>query len=47
MIEVFSNEESLEHGIYTFNFTEDDIMRSKLVKFLITRLNEYNKERES
>ncbi len=46
MLKTFSDEESLTHGIYTFNFTEEDIMRSKLVKFLITKLNKYNKENE-
>jgi phosphate starvation-inducible PhoH-like protein len=38
MLKVFSDEESLQHGIYTFNFTEDDIMRSELVKFLIRKI---------
>ena len=46
LVKCFSDEESVEHGIYTFNFSEEDIMRSKLVKFLITKLNEYNKEHE-
>jgi phosphate starvation-inducible PhoH-like protein len=38
MAKTFSDEESREMGIHTFSFTEEDIMRSKLVKFLITRL---------
>ena len=36
--EVFSDKESKEMGIHTFSFGEEDIMRSKLVKFLITKL---------
>jgi phosphate starvation-inducible protein PhoH len=39
MSDIFSDEESKEHGIYTFKFTEEDIMRSELVKFLIKKLN--------
>ncbi len=39
MSKVFSDEESLQHGIYNFEFTHDDIMRSELVKFLISKLN--------
>ena len=38
LIEVFSDKESKEMGIHTFSFGEEDIMRSKLVKFLITKL---------
>ena len=34
----FSDEESLQRGIYTFHFEEDDIMRSELVKFLVKKL---------
>tara|TARA_B100000287_G_scaffold274241_2_gene258271 strand:- start:829 stop:1614 length:786 start_codon:yes stop_codon:yes gene_type:complete len=39
MSKVFSDEESLQQGIYNFEFTHDDIMRSELVKFLISKLN--------
>ena len=35
----FSDEESAARGIYTFKFTEEDIMRSELVKFIIQKLN--------
>lgn len=31
---LFSDEESQQHGVRTFEFTEDDIVRSNLVKFL-------------
>ncbi len=34
----FSDEESLQFGIYTFEFSEEDIMRSELVKFIIQKL---------
>ena len=37
MLEGFSDEESAKMGIYTFKFTEEDIMRSELVKFLIKK----------
>ena len=35
LVETFSDEDSLQMGVHTFSFTEDDIMRSELVKFLI------------
>jgi phosphate starvation-inducible PhoH-like protein len=38
LVEVFDNDESRTHGIQVFNFTEDDIVRSELVKFLVTKL---------
>ena len=41
----FDDDESLAMGIYSFNFTEEDIMRSELVKFLIKKVNE-QKERD-
>lgn len=30
--------EALDHGIYTFQFDEEDIMRSELVKYIVKRL---------
>jgi|TARA_R110000751_G_scaffold9336_2_gene35297 phosphate starvation-inducible PhoH-like protein len=36
------DQESMENGIYTFEFTEDDIMRSELVKFLVKKLKHIN-----
>lgn len=33
-----SDQESMQEGVYTFAFTEEDIMRSKLVKFLVKKL---------
>jgi phosphate starvation-inducible protein PhoH len=41
---LFSDEESAAMGIYTFNFSEEDIMRSELVKFIVQKIN---KEGES
>ena len=43
--ETFDDDESLAMGIYSFNFTEEDIMRSELVKFLVKKVNE-QKERD-
>jgi len=39
MMKIFSDEESKDFGIRTFQFSEEDIMRSELVKFIIKRLN--------
>ena len=33
MFEIFSDDESKENGVFTFTFTEEDIMRSELIKF--------------
>lgn len=38
MVKVFSDDESMSNGIYTFTFTEEDIMRSELVKFITKKL---------
>jgi phosphate starvation-inducible PhoH-like protein len=43
MFRIFSDIESAEMGIYTFKFSEEDIMRSELVKFLIKKLRESEK----
>lgn len=34
----FDNDESDEQGIFTFKFTAEDIVRSKILKFIITQL---------
>jgi phosphate starvation-inducible protein PhoH len=39
---LFSDEESKENGIYTFEFTEEDIMRSDFVKFIVKKLETIN-----
>lgn len=38
MISHFDDDESREHGIHVFKFTEDDIVRSELVKFIIKKV---------
>jgi len=38
LYKLFSDEESRDMGIHTFKFTEDDIMRSKLCKFIVKKL---------
>jgi hypothetical protein len=40
MFKLFSDEESAGHGVYNFEFTEEDIMRSDLVRFLVKKLKE-------
>jgi len=38
LADIFSDEESVNMGVYSFQFSEEDIMRSELVKFLIKKL---------
>ena len=41
MFDLFNeDEESIRKGIYTFTFNEEDIMRSELIKFLISKLKD-------
>ena len=40
MYKIFSDQESSDFGIKTFEFDEDDIMRSELVKFLVKKFKE-------
>ena len=42
MRQIFSDEESMGMGVYNFQFSEEDIMRSELVKFLIRKTNKHN-----
>ena len=42
---IFTDEESVQMGIYTFEFSEEDIMRSELVKFLVTKIQQDREER--
>ena len=39
---VFDNKESKEKGIHTFEFSEEDIVRSELTKFIVSKLSEVN-----
>jgi phosphate starvation-inducible protein PhoH len=41
---IFSDDESAAMGIYNFNFTEEDIMRSELVKFIVQKLSKQEEE---
>jgi len=41
---IFSDEESAQMGIYSFEFSEEDIMRSELVKFLIKKIHKFAEE---
>jgi phosphate starvation-inducible PhoH-like protein len=38
IMNVFTDDVSRTHGIYSFEFTEEDILRSELVKYIITKL---------
>jgi phosphate starvation-inducible PhoH-like protein len=40
MLHAFDDEESRKNGVFTFEFTEDDIVRSGLVRFIIKKLKE-------
>jgi phosphate starvation-inducible protein PhoH len=40
VFDVFDNEESREMGIETFEFTAEDIVRSELTKFVVTKIAE-------
>ena len=40
MMSQFEDNESKEHGIHTFKFDEEDIVRSGLVKFIIKKLKQ-------
>jgi phosphate starvation-inducible protein PhoH len=39
MIRAFDDEDSRLHGIHFFRFTEDDIVRSDIVRFIVSKLN--------
>lgn len=38
MVSIFDDDESRQNGIHVFRFTEDDIVRSDLVQFIITKV---------
>jgi phosphate starvation-inducible PhoH-like protein len=42
--ELFSCEESKINGVHNFHFTEDDIMRSELCKFVVKKLSKHKKD---
>jgi len=41
MFDLFSDESSVENGISSFKFTRSDIVRSKILKFIISKLETY------
>jgi phosphate starvation-inducible PhoH-like protein len=44
IVELFSCEESRRMGIHHFKFSEDDILRSELCKFVVKKINSHKKE---
>jgi len=38
MAELFDDDESRKNGIFSYIFTEDDVVRSELVKFILKKL---------
>ena len=40
IMNTFDDDTSRQNGIYTFRFTEEDILRSDLVKFIVKKLRE-------
>lgn len=42
MYSLFSDEDSKANGVYAFQFTEEDVMRSDLVKFLVRKMKKLN-----
>lgn len=42
---VFNDKDSTDKGIYTFEFTENEVVRSEILKFIVKKL-ELNKKRE-
>ena len=43
MFDLFSDEDSEERGIHSFKFTCNDIVRSKILKFIISKLETHKK----
>ena len=41
MFDLFSDDSSVENGISSFKFTRSDIVRSKILKFIISKLETY------
>jgi len=41
MYDIFNDEQSEQEGIYCFKFTEADIMRSEILKYIVGKLGEY------
>ena len=43
MFDLFNDESSVENGIHSFKFTRRDIVRSKILKFIISKLETHKK----
>jgi hypothetical protein len=43
MFDIFSDDESKENGISCFSFNKNDIVRSKILKFIISKLEKGKK----
>jgi phosphate starvation-inducible protein PhoH len=41
MFKLFKDEESKENGIVSFSFNQKDIVRSKILKFIISKLESH------
>lgn len=41
ILEMFSGDDSAENGVVTFRFTEKDIVRSDIVKFIVGKFSEF------
>ena len=41
MFDLFASEDSIENGIHSFRFNRNDIVRSKILKFIISKLETY------
>lgn len=44
IVKLFSCEESKQMGVHHFHFTEDDILRSELCRFVVKKITDYKKE---
>jgi len=44
IVELFSCEESKKMGVHHFHFTEEDILRSELCKFVVRKITNHKKE---
>ena len=43
MFDLFADDDSVGNGIHCFNFNKSDIVRSKILKFIISKLESYKK----
>ena len=41
MFDLFNCEESLDHGITSFQFTNEDIVRSKILKYIVSKIEKH------